>query len=50
MPPDKSRAHGITRSGGTPWFVVIAPDGRVLYDGFRLDAEALVRALGPLTA
>jgi thiol-disulfide isomerase/thioredoxin len=38
------------RSGGTPWFVVIAPDGRVLYDGFRLDAEALVRALGPLTA
>jgi len=38
------------RSGGTPWFVVIAPDGEVLYDGFRLDADALVQALGPLAA
>ena len=38
------------RSGGTPWFVVIAPDGRVMYDGFRLDAESLVPALRPLTA
>ena len=36
------------RSGGTPWFVGIAPDGRVVYDGFGLDAEALVRTLGPL--
>ena len=33
------------RSGGTPWFVVIAPDGRVVYDGFRLDAEDLIQAL-----
>jgi hypothetical protein len=33
------------RSGGTPWFVVIAPDGRVVYDGFRLDVDGLVRAL-----
>ncbi|GLQ55848.1 peroxiredoxin family protein [Devosia nitrariae] len=33
------------RSGGTPWFVVIAPDGRVVYDGFRLEAEGLVQAL-----
>ncbi len=38
------------RSGGTPWFVVIAPDGRVVYDGFRLDAERLVQALRPLAA
>jgi thiol-disulfide isomerase/thioredoxin len=38
------------RSGGTPWFVVIAPDGRVVYDGFRLDAKALVQALRPLAA
>jgi thiol-disulfide isomerase/thioredoxin len=38
------------RSGGTPWFVVIAPDGRVAYNGFRLDAESLVRALRPLAA
>jgi thiol-disulfide isomerase/thioredoxin len=38
------------RSGGTPWFVVIAPDGRVVYDGFRLDAKSLVHTLRPLAA
>jgi hypothetical protein len=38
------------RSGGTPWFVVIAPDGRVVYDGFRLDAKSLVQILRPLAA
>ena len=38
------------RSGGTPWFVVIAPDGRVVYDGFGLDAAALVRAIQPSAA
>lgn len=38
------------RSGGTPWFVVIAPDGRVVYDGFRLEADRLVQALRPLAA
>jgi thiol-disulfide isomerase/thioredoxin len=34
-------------SGGTPWFVVITPDGFVVYDGFRLDAKSLVQALCP---
>lgn len=38
------------RSGGTPWFVVIAPDSRVVYNGFRLDAESLVQTLRPLAA
>lgn len=38
------------RSGGTPWFVVIARDGRVAYDGFGLDAERLVEALRPHAA
>lgn len=38
------------RSGGTPWFVVIAPDGRVVYDGFRLDAERLIQRLPPLAS
>lgn len=38
------------RSGGTPWFVVIAPDGRVTYDGFQLDAESLIRAFRPHAA
>lgn len=37
------------RSGGTPWFVVIAPDGRVVYDGFLLAADGLIQALRPLT-
>ncbi|NLS07442.1 TlpA family protein disulfide reductase [Rhizobium sp. P32RR-XVIII] len=36
------------RSGGTPWFVVIAPDGRVMYDGFLLAADGLIQALRPL--
>jgi thiol-disulfide isomerase/thioredoxin len=35
-------------SGGTPWFVVIAPDGRVVYDGFLLAADGLIQALRPL--
>lgn len=38
------------RSGGTPWFVVIAPDGHVVFDGFGLDAERLVQAIRPLAA
>jgi thiol-disulfide isomerase/thioredoxin len=38
------------RSGGTPWFVVIAPDDRVVYDGFRPDAKSLVQTLRPLAA
>jgi hypothetical protein len=36
------------RSGGTPWFVVIAPDSRVVYDGFLLAADGIVQALRPL--
>ncbi|MDL2407060.1 TlpA family protein disulfide reductase [Rhizobium calliandrae] len=35
-------------SGGTPWFVVIAPDGRVVCDGFLLAADSLIQALRPL--
>jgi thiol-disulfide isomerase/thioredoxin len=35
------------RSGGTPWFVVIAPNGRVVYDGFQLDAGGLIQTLRP---
>ena len=35
------------RAGGTPWFVVIAPDGRVAYDGFLLAADGLIQALQP---
>jgi hypothetical protein len=38
------------RSGGTPWFVVIAPDGRVVADGFLFAADGLIQALQPLAA
>jgi thiol-disulfide isomerase/thioredoxin len=38
------------RSGGTPWFVVIAPDGRVVYDGFLIAADGLIQALQPFAA
>jgi thiol-disulfide isomerase/thioredoxin len=38
------------RSGGTPWFVVIAPDDRVVYDGFLLAADGLIQALRPLAS
>ena len=27
------------RTGGTPWHIVIDPRGRVIYDGFSIDAD-----------
>jgi thiol-disulfide isomerase/thioredoxin len=36
------------QTGGTPWFVVVAPNGTVVFDGFQLRAEALIRVLRPL--
>ena len=33
------------RSGGTPWFTVIDPQGRVVYADFRLDAHRFLQAL-----
>lgn len=38
------------RTGGTPWFVVIAPDGTVVLDGFQLHPEALIGVLRSLAA
>jgi thiol-disulfide isomerase/thioredoxin len=37
--PNTMRAY---RTGGTPWHVIIAPDGRVIYDGFNVDAEKVI--------
>ena len=34
------------RSGGTPWFTVIDPDGNVVFADFRLDAGRFLQALG----
>lgn len=33
------------RTGGTPWFVAIDPDGMVLQDGFAIDGDRFIRAL-----
>lgn len=33
------------RSGGTPWFTVIDPEGRVVHADFRIDADLLLQAL-----
>ena len=38
------------RSGGTPWFTVIDPDGKVVYADFRIDAKRFLDALGAETA
>jgi len=33
------------RNGGTPWFILIDPQGVVVFGGFRLDAERLIANL-----
>ena len=33
------------RNGGTPWFILIDPEGTVIYNHFRVDAEKLIAAL-----
>lgn len=33
-------------TGGTPWFVAIDPNGVVLQDGFSIDTDGFIRALG----
>lgn len=30
------------RTGGTPWLILIAPDGVVAFDGFHVDSEKLI--------
>ena len=32
------------RSGGTPWFVVIERDARVVYNGFQINVESFIQA------
>lgn len=31
------------RSGGTPWLVLVAPDGTVVFNDFHVDADALIK-------
>jgi hypothetical protein len=30
------------RTGGTPWIILINPEGRVVYNRFHLDRESLI--------
>jgi thiol-disulfide isomerase/thioredoxin len=47
--PPKGESHPTFmedyRSGGTPWFTVIDPDGGVVFADFRLDASLFIDAL-----
>ncbi len=33
------------RNGGTPWFIIINPEGVVIYSEFRIDADRVIAAL-----
>ena len=37
-------------TGGTPWFIVIGPDGDVIYNDFRLNADQLLKAFDGVTS
>lgn len=37
--PNTMRAY---RTGGTPWQVIIAPNGRVVYDGFQVNPDRVI--------
>ena len=30
------------RTGGTPWFIVVDPNGRLLFNDFRIDADRFI--------
>lgn len=32
------------RTGGTPWFIVIDPNGEIIFSDFRLDPDKLIEA------
>ena len=39
------------RTGGTPWFIIIDPAGKVVVNDFHLDADLLISAMSsPTTA
>ena len=46
--PGKRNDHGYPntmvsyRTGGTPWHIIISPDGRVVFNGFNIDADRAI--------
>jgi hypothetical protein len=45
VPGGQSTLMDDYHTGGTPWFIVIAPDGEVAGSGFRIDAHRLEQAV-----
>lgn len=48
VPPDGAELPTFMadyRTGGTPWFTVIDPEGQIVYAGFQLDAPRLIEIL-----
>lgn len=48
LPPEGERYPTVMedyRTAGTPWFIVINPEGEVVYNDFRLDADRFIAAL-----
>ena len=52
--PGENEGHPRTmrdyRTGGTPWMVLIAPDGRVVFNGFGIDVDRAIAFLQAQTA
>ena len=48
--PEVAHGHPKTmidyRSGGTPWAVMISPEGKVLFNDFHINGEGAIRLLG----
>ena len=44
-PPSMMRSY---RTGGTPWTVIIGPERRVCFDGFRIDETSAIAMIGQL--
>lgn len=38
------------KTGGTPWFIVIDPSGNLVFNDFRLDADALIKSVAEQVA
>lgn len=57
-PGDKNAADGdhrsqtmkLYRTGGTPWLILISPEGQVVYNNFKVDADELIEYIGALVA
>lgn len=47
-PKNSSGLMARYRTGGTPWFILISPDNRVIFNDFRISPEKTIQALKDL--